>query len=113
MSKRRKRSKSQRWRNSREWRICKIVVKKRDKVCQLCGDRKRREVHHIKDASYHKELRTDPNNCILLCMKCHRPMFHILYKGGYRKKTTEKDLYKFMTMAKYYMKLGKEEKKVE
>jgi len=101
-------SKSQRWRYSREWRICKIIVKRRDKVCQICGNLQYREVHHICDASYHKELRYDPDNCIVLCRTCHRFMYHILFKGGYRKKTDEKDLYKYMTIAKHFIKVGQE-----
>ena len=105
---RRKRSKKQNWRSSRDWRVCRIITIRRDKVCQLCGTRKRREVHHINSARYFPLLRTNPDNCIVLCKVCHRDLFHILYKGGYRKKTTEKDLYKFMSMGRVLINKGKD-----
>ena len=92
------------WRNSRDWRICKVIVKRRDKVCQICGTRKSREVHHLNSARYFPEQRLDPENCIVLCTVCHRHMFHVMYKGGYRKKTTKEDFNKFKEIVTHYQK---------
>lgn len=40
--------------------------------CQMCGATKNLHVHHIKPYSEYKDGRTDPNNGITLCAKCHR-----------------------------------------
>ena len=97
---------SQAWRTSYAWRKAKAICKRRDKVCQICGTRKKREVHHIEDASSNPELVCDQDNLIVLCSKCHRTFFHILYMWGYAETTDKSDLKKFMAIAKYYIKVG-------
>ena len=94
----------QKWRNSKEWKQARHSALERDKCCIICGGCKKLEVHHIEDASYHPDKRYKLDNLVTLCMMCHRPMFHILFKGGYRKKTTKKDFRKFKAIAKYYLK---------
>jgi len=49
--------------------------------------------HHINDASNHPDLKFVVSNGVCLCKK-HHVWLHILYKQGYRKKTTNKD-YKY------------------
>lgn len=100
---------SKSWRSSYKWTKTKRIVKVRDQGCVICGRRNRLEVHHINDASYHPELRFDLSNLETLCYWCHRPMYHILFKGGTRKKTTKQDMRKFKAMAKYFMKRGAED----
>jgi len=90
------------WRRSRNYRIWRIIVIRRDKVCQCCGTRKRRHVHHKFSASYFPELRFDPNNGVVLCERCHIHFFHLLFKGGTRKKCTEKDFNHFIEITKHY-----------
>lgn len=47
-------------------------VYERDKgVCRLCGNNNI-ELHHIYYRSERKDLINDPDNCIMLCNKCHR-----------------------------------------
>lgn len=53
----------------REWRT---AVFKRDKfTCRQCGQGGYIEAHHIKSFSEHPDLRTDIDNGITLCKKCH------------------------------------------
>ena len=59
-----------------------MKVKKRDKVCQNCGDSKTQlEVHHIFPLAKYPELGTNELNGILLCQKCHHD-YHEKYKGS-------------------------------
>lgn len=46
-------------------------VKKRDKVCQICGSDKNLVVHHISHWADDPINRINVNNGILLCAKCH------------------------------------------
>jgi 5-methylcytosine-specific restriction endonuclease McrA len=90
------------WRNSREYRIWRVRVIRRDKVCVVCGSRKHRQAHHLNSARYFKEQRFDIDNGVTLCRTCHLYMFHILFKGGYRKKTTKEDFAKFLQLVEHY-----------
>ena len=97
---------SQKWRNKREWRIARARCIRRDKVCQICGTRQNRQVHHIDDASYHPNKRYDPDNLVCMCRGCHLHAFHILYKKGYRKKCTKDDYDRFKEISEIYKKKG-------
>lgn len=59
-----------------EFKRIKAEVIKRDKyTCQLCDKRRRRSylnVHHIVPYSKSVYLRTDKNNLVTLCVKCHK-----------------------------------------
>lgn len=63
-----------------EWKSAVCDVWKRDNAeCQSCGlrqcdvERKKHafHVHHIKSFARYPELRTDPENLVLLCRQCH------------------------------------------
>lgn len=57
-----------------EWR--KNVKEKANYTCDCCGKRGGNlHSHHLYSYSKHKELRTDINNGVCLCEKCHR-QFH-------------------------------------
>ena len=59
-------------------------VYKRDKyTCQCCGDNKggNLNAHHLNSYNWDKEHRTDINNGITLCKKCHKE-FHDIYGYG-------------------------------
>lgn len=54
------------------------AVLKRDKyTCQMpyCGSKRKLIVHHIRPYAKATYLRTDPNNGITLCRKCHKKTF--------------------------------------
>lgn len=54
------------------------AVKKRDNyTCQMpyCGSKHSLVVHHIRRYANCPHLRTDPNNGITLCRKCHKSIF--------------------------------------
>ena len=56
----------EKWRNK--------VLERDNKMCQLCGatnEETQLHVHHIKKYSEYKDLRTDVDNGITLCRKCH------------------------------------------
>ena len=68
--------KSLRFYNSPEYHQWRNAVLKRDKyICQHCGGKKCKEkalnAHHIKSATAYPELRTDVNNGLTLCKRCH------------------------------------------
>jgi len=76
-------SSKQAWRKTKEYRMWKVAVVKRDKVCQCCGSKQNRHAHHIKHATYSPELRFDVDNGITLCKDCHM-IVHNKIAGGYR-----------------------------
>lgn len=56
----------EKWRNK--------VLERDNKMCQLCGvtdEEMQLHVHHIKKYSEHEDLRTDVDNGITLCVRCH------------------------------------------
>ena len=57
-----------------EWRELSRAVRKRDKVCRLCGSAERTEIHHIDPFSQAPLLVLDIGNAILLCKRCHGKM---------------------------------------
>lgn len=58
----------------------------RDRKCVVCGCAKNKIVHHLDGYSDNPEKRTDIDNAVTLCEKCHKE-FHRLY--GYGKNTHE------------------------
>lgn len=99
------------WRKTREYRLWRISVIRRDKVCQCCGSHKRRQAHHIEDGSHNPELRFEVDNGITLCWGCHS-QFHTNYKHSYREKTTKKDLDNFLLLTEHYKVLFEERTKL-
>lgn len=62
------------------WEVHKIVIKIRDPVCRMCGERPTTEIHHIrpkhlKGSWYH------PRNLIGLCTECHDEVHRRIDQG--------------------------------
>lgn len=57
--------------SSKEWKKLARDLYKRDKVCRLCGEREKLQIHHIEPLSQSPLLILDIGNVILLCQKCH------------------------------------------
>ncbi len=90
------------WHSSREYRIWRVGVIRRDGVCQTpgCGSRERRTAHHMNSGSYFPEERYDLDNGVTLCSKCHMN-FHNNYKRSYREKCTKYDFENFKSLTTY------------
>lgn len=88
------------WRTSREYRIWRVQVIRRDGKCVLCNSIKNRNAHHIKDASYHPESRYDVENGVTLCRPCHTK-FHCDFKRSFREKCTKDDWNNFVSLVNY------------
>jgi hypothetical protein len=73
------------FKNTNEYKIWRKEVFKRDNYkCKCCGTHSNNlEAHHLWNYSIHPELRTDINNGITLCFKCHSInypySFHSIY----------------------------------
>lgn len=65
-------------RNSTKYKKWRQKILERDNfLCQKCFlKHSKLEVHHIKEFSKFKELRTDINNGITLCTKCHKEVHY-------------------------------------
>lgn len=93
------------WRASREYRVWRSKVIRRDKTCQICNSRAKRQAHHINNGTHHPKDRFTPSNGVVLCSSCHRQL-HTNYKYSYRMKTTNKDWDNFRVLALHYIKVG-------
>jgi transposase len=54
--------------------FCEQCGKDLNARCSCCDHKPDKHVHHIKDFANHPELRSDPNNGLVLCESCHRKM---------------------------------------
>ena len=95
------------WRNSREYRIWRAQVIRRDVRCRICGTIKNRHAHHIMHASYYPEYRFDELNGIVLCRGCHS-QFHNNFKRNSRIKCGRMDWLNFLALSRYMKKIGAE-----
>jgi 5-methylcytosine-specific restriction endonuclease McrA len=88
------------WRKTREYRYWRVAVIRRDKACIVCGSRKRRQAHHIKNGSHHASERFNIANGATLCYKCHMN-YHTNFNRSYRVKTTLYNFKNFQSLVKY------------
>jgi len=88
------------WRNSREYRVWRMLVIRRDKVCVICDSRQNRHAHHIESAAYNKELRFESSNGVCLCKECHIK-YHTDFNRSYRVKTTRYNFENFKSLMVY------------
>jgi len=95
-------NKKQDWRKTREYRVWRAKVIRRDKRCVICGSIKHRQAHHMNSGSYFPDERYDTKNGVCLCSKCHMN-FHNNFKNSYREKCTKKDFDNFTQLWYYFM----------
>lgn len=92
------------WRKTRDYRIWRANVIRRDSRCVICGSLQNRQAHHIKDGSYHAESRFDVDNGVTLCGgsmdSCHT-QFHCNFKNSFREKCEDKDWGNFIDLVTY------------
>lgn len=96
------------WRNSREYRIWRVGVIRRDKRCVLCNTLEGREAHHINHATYFPDERFLLGNGVTLCKACHT-QFHTNYKKSFREKCNRDDFMNFLVLARYYISINEED----
>ena len=94
------------WRNTREYRVWRAKVIRRDKRCAVCGSIKNRNAHHLNHAAYFPKERFDADNGICLCKNCHI-QFHTNYKRSFRQKCTKYDFTNFISLVKYFKEIIK------
>jgi len=94
-------SEDKNWRNSREYRIWRAYIIRRDGVCVVCGSRNKREAHHLANGAHHPELRYDTDNGVTLC-RTHHSLFHNKFVGSYRMKTSPDQFERFMEMVEHF-----------
>jgi len=89
------------WRNTRDYRVWRAKVIRRDKRCKVCNSIKNRVAHHLNSGSYFPDQRYDVENGICLCHDCH-VQFHTNYKRSFKEKCTKYDFNNFMCLVKYF-----------
>lgn len=70
------------------WR--KLVLKRDDYTCQVCGSTESLIAHHLDGYKDNSALATDVDNGVTVCKGCHID-FHINFMGGYRVPVTRQD----------------------
>jgi 5-methylcytosine-specific restriction endonuclease McrA len=88
------------WRNTRDYRVWRANVIRRDKRCQICGSLQNRQAHHKNHATYFPEERFDEDNGVCLCKDCHI-QFHNNFKRSNRTKCTKYDFENFKDLVTY------------
>ena len=93
--------------NAYQLRKWSVLVRFRDRTCQVCGSRESLQAHHIFDKSYHPELAYELSNGIALCGNdektgnhCHS-FYHNAFMGGTRYKCTLRDWHKFTRLVNW------------
>ena len=89
------------WRNSREYRVWRAEVIRRDGACIICDSRKNRHAHHIDSALYFIDKRFDIDNGVCLCANCHI-QYHTNFNRSHRVKTTRYNFENFISLFKYF-----------
>ena len=89
------------WRSSREYRIWRMLVIRRDSRCVICNSLQKRNAHHINHATYFVDQRFDVDNGVTLCYPCHMN-FHNNFIRSYRTKCTRYEWENFKVLATYF-----------
>lgn len=86
-------------------RVWRANVIRRDTRCIICNSIKDREAHHLNDYSYHPEERYVVSNGVTLCNGCHT-LYHCDYNRSFRVKTTKKNFEEFIKVVNYVRSLS-------
>ncbi|RMD45420.1 MAG: HNH endonuclease [Aquificota bacterium] len=89
------------WRQTKEYRLWRIKIIRRDKRCKICGSIKSRQAHHLNSGSFFPNERFLLENGICLCKDCHS-QFHNNYKKSFREKCTKYDFDNFFQLVNYF-----------
>ena len=93
------------WRTTREYRIWRANVIRRDVSCTVCTrgptDGITRHAHHLNHSTYFIEQRFDVENGTTLCERCH-VHFHNDYKNSTREKCTVHDYNEYKKLFTYF-----------
>lgn len=69
----------------------KEILDRDDHVCQICGNDRKLQVHHILSISTHPELKLENSNLISVCQHCHEQIHNNLYSQIYLTNLVNKD----------------------
>jgi len=83
--------------HTKEYRIWRAKIIRRDKKCLVCDSMSKRVAHHINSASYFKDDMYKIENGVCLCER-HHIMYHTSYNSSFRKKTDVKNFCNFLEM---------------
>ena len=89
------------WRRTKEYRVWRISVLRRDVCCVICGNLTHREAHHLNHATYFPDLRFSVDNGVTLCRQCHT-QFHTNFLSSFKVKCTSKDFENFKALLEYF-----------
>lgn len=92
------------WRKTREYRIWRASVIRRDSRCVVCGSLSNRQAHHLEHATYSPSLRFDVGNGVTLYHKCHTN-YHTNYHKSFREACTKKSFENFLSLVAYFKSL--------
>lgn len=88
------------WRKTRDYRVWRAQVIRRDTRCSICNTLKDREAHHKNSGSYFPDERFEVDNGVCLCKKCHTD-FHTNFKRSFREKCTKYDYDNFVMLIEH------------
>lgn len=88
------------WRNSKEYRLWRASVIRRDVRCKVCNSIQGREAHHLNHATYFAGMRFDVDNGVALCKKCHA-QYHTNYHNSTKEKCAKSDYDNFIVLVNY------------
>jgi len=88
------------WRKTRDYRVWRVAVIRKGKICDICGSRKHRHAHHLESGAYNVKLRFVVKNGVVLCKYCHMN-YHNNFNRSYRIKTTRYNYNNFKSLVKY------------
>ena len=89
------------WRKTKEYRLWRALVIRRDKCCVICFSSKTREAHHLNHASFYPEERFIVENGVTLCKECHS-QFHTNYHKSTKEKCTKETFSSFNELFEYF-----------
>lgn len=88
------------WRKTRDYRVWRAKVIRRDKRCAVCNSIKNRHAHHKNNGDDFPEQRFIVDNGVTLCKDCHI-QYHCQFHRGFYEKTTKERFDNFIELCEY------------